>query len=1350
MPGRVFLESTSPSEFAEERLRFGRSVQSLSQADRQSSEPLEDVVKGLVGDLLRERSHGFRCLGIEVEDRDGMSWSARLVDSVIAQEAPRVRCLRLIGESGAGSYLEIAQIIKMRRIAKLAKRRGLVTSVRLIGAPLYALIAISAIAAGAAAAVLTSFTTDSRFTISSLTLPFLGITTLIAALGFAADYLRNRLNQTDASPLIKVASDIAAHANAAQPINAYNQFINDLATTLGQFADFRCLIVDNVTGLDRTTRSVLEAYLKSHATERRSEFWALFYSVDDKSFEFLTNRPRRANRGPIGYRYTRLYRLESLSAAQRKALADLNGAPERAHFLQAGDIVRDDSGVKSMIELFQRQYQVRRNPSIGTRKADDLDFFYVFALNTAGVNRWLPMSRIKSNFASEQRYRSQILRLLLPGFTLSKTQIDAHLQGMLDIYSPLALELSGFRPVAFHATPDSGRILEESWRKYDLASPGIVHLFWTLYWSDTELHGSPDVALLRKISTHILKSATPAQIGDQLGNRKYIRELTDELFNTVLEVVRGCVKSCWLVDVPSLLDYALRLLVDDNERVEQRRRNRLRPLAWQTYGLLGDERLLGVIAELDTGGSVRSRTVTVKRDHLTYLFLQSIPHTSDQARELMRRELGKGGTVSHAAVYARIRAAWLATSFAPFLSHGSATLTAALNDARDRLPEIVADSIADLESMVEGEWRTTDVMNVVVGLWSLALISFDRRAHSDLGWAPSAVWDVAFVTALVRACRIGTVLADQRRAADPSPATLDLVLDCLAEELLVVVLAAGVSVLTRWPDSVWVESVERLSVVDVVRESSLALGLSRGVLPDMYEPVGAELIAETRRRMALLTVLWRRLGFEQQASFMAIREAQFTAQVDTPDADVAQKAMEMLAGELDQADNVGILAHIAAAECTAVSSRLTAELLARTGSQSIRDGFGDRMSADLWIGALGVGHIYDIDFSECLDFFLDRWNGSDKRRLNKVLYDAPLENLPETVLWFFNSLHGSAYHRVDEVRAAFDLRLLNIADPDINYRVTFTFRISALERHISARLPVDTDLELDAWRGARELASYAYVLSLLLPFDKQGTRHRVTAEALRVLKVPDKYLGSIGYIYLALQLWMQLRFGREGVSSQDREAVLGALRAGFEKWAHQLAPSNNLTILEQLIESDNKNSEYYYSKHLEWMKVALELHEAQRLPQLIKEGRYFLLIWNYYNLLAWYGLQSIPPTPAGDLDHDEVDRTLQEWRSDGYVVPNLTIGNVGEEQFSGDFIRRGYAVFFVAEEKLSKDPLLRSKVEVARSQFDRGSKEAIETVFQMLRRLTEIPESIQQILRRHEVLVLTRMHDLELEPVLEP
>ncbi len=82
MAGRRFM--TDPDQldaFERDRLRFGRRLQGVSVAEKASSEPLEEVVSGLVRNYLQETNHGFRCLGIAVDGGDGagdgMSWSLR-------------------------------------------------------------------------------------------------------------------------------------------------------------------------------------------------------------------------------------------------------------------------------------------------------------------------------------------------------------------------------------------------------------------------------------------------------------------------------------------------------------------------------------------------------------------------------------------------------------------------------------------------------------------------------------------------------------------------------------------------------------------------------------------------------------------------------------------------------------------------------------------------------------------------------------------------------------------------------------------------------------------------------------------------------------------------------------------------------------------------------------------------------------------------------------------------------------------------------------------------------------------------------------------------------------------------
>ncbi len=1069
----------------------------------------------------------------------------------------------------------------------------------------------------------------------------------------------------------------------------------------------------------------------------------LFYSTDDKWLEVPVNRSERISSKAFGYRQTRLYSLEHLLAAQRRELAELNGAPERSGYLTVRAIARDNSGLSSMTELFQQEYDARKAPAQGTRAGDVLDFFYIFALNALpGQNPWLRKPDIRTNFSQQRKYRSQVLQALMPGCDLSKTKITSYLKLMSDIFFPLAGETSGSTLHGrFLVAPEACDQLTDSWRKFDLADPGIVHLFWTLYWTDTELRGALNIAMLPKICVHMLRSATPAEIKEQLGVRKTdIGGFADEFFNIALEILRACLRTCVLGDVPALLDHALRLAEDDNEQTERRRRARLRPLAWQAYGLLGDERLLAVILELQMTTAQRRGPASQKRD-LTYLFLQSMTSADRKARELMRSELTRAG--KHASVYARSRAGWLAVSLAPFLQLSAPSLSAAAGDAQKCLADIVAESITSLESVAEEEWRTTEILNVVLGLWSLTLVSDDRRAAPHLGWDRSEELAGRVVDALVHACLVGTDLSDQRRSSDSSAAALDLVLDCLAEELLVVLLAAGVLLLERWPGSAWSERVERAKVIDVVRECAHALGVGEQYVPEADQRPGRELIKDIERRMTLLTVLWRRLGFDQQASFMAIRQAQFMALSHRQDASLAESALELLPSELNRADHIGVLAHLAAAESAAVSVELTAELLARCSQTLVKGGFGEQLAAELCLGAIRFGNTYNIDFTGALDFLLARWSEGDRRRLDTLLAAVSAEDMPYIVNDFLNTVHSDDSNRPARVQDVLERRMVDIKNPEIKKEVRGLFRMFVLRQQTRRRQRVDVGTELSEWQEMRDLPQYAFVLYLLLPIAPREIRDRVMREAIDVLRVPEKYIVSTGYVYLAERMVRRMLAAKKNGTSPDFTTALTALKDGFTNVEKHLKAENNVDILRLLIRYDGERAETYTVKYIEWQKVALELDETQRLPQLVDQGRFFLLIWHYFQFFADFKVPSEPPVDPFGLDEQELAAALKEWRADHRSTPDPTVGTGKDMRLSGVFLRRGYALFFPAADQKPAQPAAEKELEAGRRQFDSKAKVAIEAVYHMLRDLPQIPRSIEQILRRHEELVLTRLNDLE-------
>ncbi len=1353
MAGRRFM--TDPDQldaFERDRLRFGRRLQGVSVAEKASSEPLEEVVSGLVRNYLQETNHGFRCLGIAVDGGDGagdgMSWSAHAVDRAIEDEAPRVDRLCLKGEPGARLFPELAQIISMRRIAGLAQKHGLVTSVRLLGARLYAVMVAAAIAAGVALAWLTSLASHAGS--SASVTRFAVISAGVVALTLCGKALSQALIPDVRAPaLAKVAHDIAEQAKA--PTDAYQAFIDDLAARLARSASLRCLIVDDLTALDKTTRLTLESYLRHQASESRSEIWVIFYyAAIDKTIELAVNGPARKDRKPVGYRYTRLYKLENLSPAQRRELAEDLGVPERAAFRTVRAIARDDSGLISVTQLFDREHKARRPSAAAARPGDRLDFFYIFALNAVcGGNPWLYETDIRTNFSRERKYRSQVLRLLMPGRNLSATTIVDYLATMsADSFFTLAGELDGqARLRKFRAAAESGEVFERSWRDYDLADPRLAHLFWALYWSDTKLHGKPDVSFLRKISAHLLRSATPAELDELAGSEKIdVPAFTNELFNIALQTLAACLRTCLLGDVADLLGRALRLTEDDDENVRRRRRARLRPLAWQAYEFLADERILSVVLDLEPRAR-REPAVASAVPDLEDLFLQSMPSATGEVRELMRNEL-TGARAESAAVYARTRAGWLAASMAPFAGPGTALFASCAQDARDRLPVIVAEAAARLEAAADEEWRTTDTLNVVLGLWSLTLTSDDRRAALTLGWQSAPDLDAALVDALVKACVLGTDLAAQRRSAVLDPATVDLVLDCLAEELLTVVLAAGVLLLARWQGSGLMaeteQSGELAELADVVTESATALGIRVPI--DLLTDDGSvdqTMISDTERRMTLLTMLWRRLGLEQQASFMAVRQAQFMAGVYPRDAALAGSGLHLLATEFKQADHIGLLAHLAAAQCAAVSDQLAAQLLARCSQVSTKGGFSDRLSAELCYTAIENGHSFGVDLAEQIDFLRAKQKGGGSR-LDTVLAEIPAEHMASTVLEFLNTVHDDDDSaRVDAVYEALERRAASIADPDINKELKSRFRTFEIQRHTSAGNPVDVDIELDEWESMRDLSVYAFLLSLLLPATPEASRDRITREAVEILQSPETYIRSTGYVYLAHRLFLQLKPSRNGARSKNTTVALDALRYGFYYWEQSLKADVNLQILRLLARYDAERADDYGVHRVQWERVALELDETERLPRLIDQGRFFVLIWHYFQFFADYGLQSDPPTDPFGLSDDELKQALNEWRASHRSTPEPMTGNGAGARLSGAFLAYGYALFFSPASAKGRQPAVEKELEKGRKQFDDKARGAIDVLYQMLRELPRIPRSIEQILARHQDLVLARLNAIE-------
>lgn len=1359
MDDRYFLtDSRQLADFDRDQERFARQIR-IWQQKKAVPQPLVPTIVDLASAFMKEQNHGFQGIGIAVDGGDGMTWSAHSVDRGIQDAFPDAQRIRFQGQPGVYGP-ELAHVISMRRIATTAQRHGLIKSVRLIGWRLTTVAVLAALIVGAAGAVLSAITKTSG-TSTSITLRLVVFSSITVALAMIGQFIGKLIYPDFRSNTLAKVTDDLKELEKGSITKQYQAFVDELAVLLGGLAQFRCVIVDDFGVLDRTTRMVLQRYLCYHADDQRSELWVIFYSAADKSLELEIERPMRNK--PIGYRRIRLFQQEPLTESQRRQLAEEWGVPGRSIFRTVRAITQDPSGLVHIEELFGQAHQERRSPAGSKRAADALDLFYILAINAnCGGNPWLYERDIVANFSRERGLRSQILQALLPGRTLSRALLTAELGKMKLKFFPQAGEVvdDGSRR-RLRASAEAGEMLEGTevthgkWAVLDLADPRLVHLFWVLYWSDTELNGLPDAFFLQKIVTHLLRCVIPAELDDEMNGQKFpLNALAKELFEVAIGCLAACLRYCLLDDVPHLLERAKELVEDAGKEESRRRRCRLRRVAWQAYELTGDESVLSVALDLEPVVSVAAQQDD--QSDLLELFLNSMPDATAERRHSIRRELERMDGGRSVTSYAQIRASWLAASIEPFLCAGTTALSAAVAQAYSALPEMLARAISAADSAVQDEWRTTDILDISLGIWVLTASTCQDKSLP--GSDSDSDRHAALVDILNDCYILADDLANKRRQAEPDVASLDLVADCLAEDLLAVVFAAGLALLARWPIFNESRAPGWSDVANVVRNTGHSLGIRVPLkLADEGSTIARTVITDAASCMGVLAVLWRRMGFRQQASFMTIRRAQFITLALPPNPSIAEQVIQLLSEDFAAVNYIGLLTLLAAAQGARFSNQLASQILLRC-STTARDGsFGDKLVTEICYLTLRESHVFGVGLDDNLKFLTGHRPGDKEpagTRLDAVLDDVEDTDLANVVLCLLNSMLKTHDDAIGEsTHAALDRRIIKIKNAGVATTVNSHLRIYEVQRRQSAGEAIDVSAELDAWIDMRDQASYAFILSMLVVAkEAEQAWDRILGEALQVLQAPEKYLTNAGYVYLAHKLLLKMKSDGHPVTSEGTRTATAALRVGALTWQQSLWAEDNIRIFRLLTICDPKNAHEYEQYRNQWEQIVLELDMTQRLPRLVDQGRFFMLFWHYYTFFSYYGLQSEPPVNSGGMTEAELSQELAKWRKSRHDIPEAILAapssspiqgtGTGVGKLSGEFLTRGYALFFPPAADAKQRHALDIELEDGRHQFDQEARGAIEALYRILRSLPRLPPQVEKILARHQNLVLARIAGL--------
>ena len=844
-----------------------------------------------------------------------------------------------------------------------------------------------------------------------------------------------------------------------------------------------------------------------------------------------------------------------------------------------------------------------------------------------------------------------------------------------------------------------------------MSSPGRVHLFWSLHWYEARRDRPDDAFYVDKLARHLIAAGLPGEYADLSA---HVAGIHQTLFEALDLTVHACLKTGQIDHVPSLIDKAGTVVKADESPGAERRRRRLLRLAWDVHGLLGDDHVLvtidevAALAEPDESGEARQASRTGD------LFEDPFGERSVLTRTQGALSLPDRQTLRLVEDYGFFQDSWMAVALAPFGGGATKTLNDAVATRRESVAARVRALLAEREDVAES-WAALEQATMSLALWCWSL----SERHE--GFADCLI-SAYYVTDELRAAR----------DAVHSGEAVDLVLDGLAEELQITVATAGLMALAL----LMLKERQRDDDLEMVTNEALSgLGLWKGSpLSDRTWVVAAG--KASAKRMALLEVTWRSLGFSYLSAMLGLRRVHFESVMaklagdDDPSARL--EGWRGITDELDRPGRRGVLAGIVVAGMLSSDEVLAATHLLRVATLALDSTMRDDLATQLCLVALCHSHSYGFDEGRAVIAYLVQPDDSGHSRLQVLLDRTPDEYVGDVVNWLLNSLgkppdEQSAAAVIAAVRArAAAMGLDNTHREEIETGI----EVFELRQAVRSGVEIDVNEVLRHWEPRRERPSYPFVLYLVLDREHLASRYLASEIAL-VIKGFLPYLSSSGILLLGHRI-TSLSWPPEHHDLMTMDDVVLMLEVGFPLWDGMLSPDVSQDILSVLLQREHGRREWYLQRRSHWHEVEQEVAEKRRLPSWLSEGKYAVLLESYWRLLVDYGVVA---GPAG-LSATDIATEGAGGEAD---VPDPFVERYGKRMVNLEFIREVRVAFFAEAD--------RNDFADRRLELDRVAQKSLLPFFSVLADADDVPASIKSILARHARLVQRRLAPSDTERI---
>jgi hypothetical protein len=1302
---------------------------------------LVSYVLGQLKSLVASDARRFECICIRVKEGDGMTWSAEAVYEAITEHYPHFTRWALAGRMTPDSMPLIASLIGVRKFLKLAVDHHLTTSFITLRSWVAPVIVASAVLAAAASKLLEVLLKAHTQDVSQLPLIFSDYKLYAVSLGLASlglilqQFTTFLTTRTKAKSVEKFLQELPEK----QKTRPYADFVESVASQVRSTGFPRFVTIDNYESLDYTTAQVIHSYSRSHLRYAiGSEFWVIFEREDGENFS------NQALAGEYPDATVRLFEQALLTGEEKLELIRILDKPESAaEFATVKSICHGFGEGQERLDALFKEYRLS-HPKDDERYGN-LEFLYLLSLTATPGEVPFPHRSIVGKFSAKAGLRADVLKQFLKGTALTREEFRTCLTEVeTDFKSALLMEGSGeLRSV--RTTPEAAEILEASADELKLPNARLGHLYWAFYWYDERQNDPVQAFWIRKLAFHVL-AADPSRMKD--GPERLVPHLLEILLFTV----DGCLKTCIFRDVQKLLRKAVDLLYSDELREDISYQRRLLRRCWEAYWMLAEEEILRLILDIYAISGTALDGDTREADALETLFFESMPllHGS-RARLQAAADRWAGGKLEASEAifdYAKARSAWLALTIAPNLGDlGVTALLRAAIEARGSIDEIARRAWERVTSAPDAPPTLTDVMTLSAAMWCAALKCNKTALYSIVSSGATEVRETWMQEALARALNDAVVGRDS--SADllgllditdtaillagelsggaakgaPGPGETDFPMNGLVRELCAVAIAsivAAYSYLAKWG----VPSQNQVvvgRVQTVIAEINKILGTKLPQVEVVDDLTSPQLRKEIDALMRACGIMWHAFGLYRLRDFMSIRRAHFDAictHVEPENFHRYRLLLESLAC-LHEMDFPGLIANLVVADSLSGVAELGAHYLCQAGTIAVRGEFGSRLKWELSLVAVGHGYSFGYNLAEFLTTVLE---GSEGRQdgLAEVLNGVAPERLCGHILRFLESSRKVEQPELTaKYRQAIEAFVSRQAPEDIRREVQSLLDALSLEENIASGAVVNAEQVVTQWHDRRKLWTYAWVLQRLLP--KGDFSPTIKRECIQVLSRDPSVDKFNTYFFLALDIASQ---GVLAAKNEECGVAASYLRRSIGIWVNNMPANINARVYRVLEQLEPNGQELYHAETVKWELVKLQRDHLRRLPEFLKQGRFFVVFKDYWDAMMWWGLRTELPLNEAynglNVDQKSMQRAVRQWKETGGVVPSPWAELGRQTVVSAQFLYLGHYLFSPPNDE---DRTLDGD----RQRFDEGARRALPKLLEMVVDLPELPAAIKEL-----------------------